>query len=398
MKPINQARRADILAAVRAKKMARSAHAYVRGNTIKFYEWLESTTRCALPEGPPVWICGDCHVGNLGPLADKDGWVDIQIRDLDQTVIGNPAHDLVRLALSMAMAVRGSDLPGATTALMVEEMVKGYCEALSGSVSRKVVSQRQRDAVGKFLNQALRRGWRQLAEERIRDATPTIPKSQKFWDLRKTEAEELRALVESEELRGLITSMGNRKDDAAVKLLDAAYWIKGCSSLGRLRYAAILRVGKDKGLESDYCFLDLKEATSAAAPRAKDASMPHDNAERVVAGARALSPNLGERMLASRLSGRPIVVRELMPQDLKLEVDRLTQIQTIKLARYLSGVVGHAHARQLPAADRKRWKKELQRFSTRLDAPPWLWDSVVQLVAQHEAGYLEHCRKVALAA
>jgi tetratricopeptide (TPR) repeat protein len=22
-----------------------------------------------LPEGPPVWICGDCHVGNLGPLA-----------------------------------------------------------------------------------------------------------------------------------------------------------------------------------------------------------------------------------------------------------------------------------------------------------------------------------------
>jgi len=37
----------------------------------------------------------------------------IQIRDLDQTVIGNPAHDSVRLGLWLASAARGSD-PGAT--------------------------------------------------------------------------------------------------------------------------------------------------------------------------------------------------------------------------------------------------------------------------------------------
>ena len=76
--------------------LARSAHAYVRGSTVSFYEWLESSRRVKLPEGPPVWICGDCHVGNLGPLADTKGRVLVQIRDLDQTVIGNPAHDLVR--------------------------------------------------------------------------------------------------------------------------------------------------------------------------------------------------------------------------------------------------------------------------------------------------------------
>jgi uncharacterized protein (DUF2252 family) len=45
-------------------KMARSAHAYVRGSTVKFYEWLEQQKRGTLPEGPPVWICGDCHAGN----------------------------------------------------------------------------------------------------------------------------------------------------------------------------------------------------------------------------------------------------------------------------------------------------------------------------------------------
>ena len=105
--------------------MARSAHAYVRGSTLKFYEWLEGGG-ATLPQGPSVWICGDCHIGNLGPLADSKGRVAVQIRDLDQTVIGNPAHDLVRLGLSLASAARGSDLPGVTTARMIEQMVAGY--------------------------------------------------------------------------------------------------------------------------------------------------------------------------------------------------------------------------------------------------------------------------------
>jgi aminoglycoside phosphotransferase (APT) family kinase protein len=108
--------RARVLIANRQAKMAQSAHAYVRGNTLHFYEWLKRHSSQAIPEGPPVWICGDCHVGNIGPLADSEGKIEIQIRDLDQAVVGNPAHDLVRLALSLATAARGSDLPGVTVA------------------------------------------------------------------------------------------------------------------------------------------------------------------------------------------------------------------------------------------------------------------------------------------
>ena len=79
--------REHILTQTRNLKMARSAHAYVRGSTVKFYDWLENSRPGELPGGPPVWICGDCHIGNLGPLADAKGHVLIQIRDLDQTVI-----------------------------------------------------------------------------------------------------------------------------------------------------------------------------------------------------------------------------------------------------------------------------------------------------------------------
>jgi uncharacterized protein (DUF2252 family) len=125
--------RAASLTQTRNLKMARSAHAYVRGNTIKFYDWLEASAG-KVPEGPPVWICGDCHLGNLGPLADAKGRVAIQIRDLDQTVIGNPAHDIIRLGLSLASAARGSNLPGVTTARILEQLVSGYEKALSDDI------------------------------------------------------------------------------------------------------------------------------------------------------------------------------------------------------------------------------------------------------------------------
>jgi uncharacterized protein (DUF2252 family) len=32
-----------------------------------------------------------------------------------------------------------------------------------------------------------------------------------------------------------------------------------------------------------------------------------------------------------------------------------------------------------------------------IDAPTWLWQSIVSLAGSHEAGYLEHCRRYAMA-
>jgi uncharacterized protein (DUF2252 family) len=108
---IDASERATVLRRTRNIKMADSAHAYVRGNTFKFYEWLDTTDSSKIPKGPAVWICGDCHVGNLGPLGDADGKINIQIRDFDQTVIGNPAHDLIRLGLSLFRPARCDDGP-----------------------------------------------------------------------------------------------------------------------------------------------------------------------------------------------------------------------------------------------------------------------------------------------
>lgn len=151
-----------LLVAKRNRKMASSAHAYVRGSTTRFYEWLEASSGVALPEGPQAWICGDCHIGNLGPVANTAGALAIQVRDLDQTVIGNPAHDLIRLGLSLAMAARGSDLPGVTTAHMLEHMIDGYEAAFAPEVQGETLD--ASSAMPKSVKLVMREGRRQVLE------------------------------------------------------------------------------------------------------------------------------------------------------------------------------------------------------------------------------------------
>jgi uncharacterized protein (DUF2252 family) len=392
---INPRDRQKTLTAVRNLKMARSAHAFVRGSTERFYQWLESSTRCNLPEGPPIWICGDCHLGNLGPLADTKGRVLIQIRDLDQTVIGNPAHDLVRLGLSLASAARSSDLPGVATARILEELIAGYQNALKGDFRDLKERDHRPKVIQNLLVQSTRRRWRHLAEERLDTVEPKITLGPRFWELTRQERKELARLVESDEIRPTLASLKGRGKDASVALVDAAYWRKGCSSLGRLRYAALLRISE--GDESHICLIDIKEGVAAAAPRAKGAKMPKDNGERVVAGAKALSPNLGQRLMAAKLFGKSVVIRELMPQDLKIEIENLGIDEALRLSRHLASVVGRAHGRQMDPRDRTAWHIELKkRSSASMNAPSWLWQSVVELTSLHEAAYLDHCRRYAL--
>ena len=386
--------RASVLRALQNAKMAASAHAYVRGATVRFYEWLEVNHSWSIPQGPAIWICGDCHLGNLGPIADTEGHVQVQIRDLDQTVIGNPAHDLIRLGLSLATAARGSDLPGITTVRMIETLMEGYESAFP---ENDEPHPEKPQAVKVVMKKAMKRTWKKLARDRIDDTDPVIPLGKRFWPLVREERKAIEALFSAPALGELVTQINHRTDGARIKVIDAAYWRKGCSSLGKLRYAVLLDVDGGSINGDDLCLIDIKEANKAAAPHARGAVMPRDQARRVVEGARHLSPALGDRMRSASLLDKPVIIRELLPQDLKLEIEHLDREEAIKAARFLASVVGHAHCRQMDAKTRSTWRKELQRNRSKtLDAPSWLWSSVVDLVAEHERGYLEHCRKYVL--
>jgi uncharacterized protein (DUF2252 family) len=85
-----------------------------------------------------------------------------------------------------------------------------------------------------------------LANERIENQNQMIPLGSKFWALSKAERIAIAKLSRTPPLRHLATSLRSRDDDSRVEMLDAAYWMKGCSSLGLLRFAMLLGVGTGK--------------------------------------------------------------------------------------------------------------------------------------------------------
>ena len=247
------------------------------------------------------------------------------------------------------------------------------------------------------MKRAAARTWRHLAKERLDGTRPDIPLGKKFWPVSEEERAAIESVFADRSVARLATLVKSRDDDATVELIDSAYWMKGCSSLGLLRYAVLAEVwDKDSG-SSDLCLMDIKEAVESAAPASDGAAMPKDPARRVIEGALHISPFLGERMRATTLLDRPVFVRELMPQDLKLELTQLTADEALKAAEYLATVVGFAHSRQMDSSTRSAWQGELVRHRAKdLDAPTWLWSNVVGLLVDHEGTYLEHCRRYAI--
>lgn len=365
--------------------MARSVHVFVRGAVPQFYEWIDTVE--TIPSLPPLWICGDCHLGNLGPLADADGRVDVQIRDLDQTVVGNPAHDLLRLGLSLISAARSSVLPGASTSAMVDALAGGYRSGLFAEEQP-----REPWAVRTVVRQALGRKWRDLADDRM-GGRDRLPRGKRFWNLTDRERHAVDALFARPAVleQALAFASPGIED---LRVGDAAYWRKGCSSLGSLRVAVLLDLEQSKSGPLRVV-VDVKQALPPVAPIA--GKIPKNDAERVVEGARALAPNLGDRMIPARLLGRSVVLRELKPQDLKIEVEQFSSREASRAAEYLGYVVGRAHGRQIARDGRQEMARALSARKGE-GAPSWLWEAIVDLAAKSEAAYLRHCRRIAGAA
>jgi uncharacterized protein (DUF2252 family) len=300
----------------------------------------------------------------------------------------------------MAMAVRASALPGAVTARVIESIARGYEVILEARASRRELTvEKPPTQVMSSLREARARSRAQLFAERLGKDAGVIPMGKRFWPLTTAERTAVAKLIESAKVKRLITGLTSRANDAPVALVDAAYWVKGCSSLGLWRAAALVRVGRTRSKSRSLALIEIKEALPALAPRSPKARIPGHNGERIVAGARALSPALGDRMAPATILETDVFVRELLPQDLKFELETLGESEAVAVGQYLASVVARAHARQLDASESAGWLETFRKESApHLKAPAWLWASVVDLVALHEGAYLQHCREHALGA
>ena len=68
-------------------------------------------------------------------------------------------------------------------------------------------------------------------------------------------------------LRQLATSFRSRDDEAYVRVRGAAYWMKGCSSLGRLRFAILLAVRSKRSDNGNLCLMRPPPTNGRGAPR-----------------------------------------------------------------------------------------------------------------------------------
>jgi uncharacterized protein DUF2252 len=161
---------------------------------------------------------------------------------------------------------------------------------------------------------------------------------------------------ETRQTRTILTGFGGRCSAPGDR---SAYWCKGCSSLGRLRLAVLVAIWRTEGrtaLPDGHQRGNQGCGTACLGRQNAD-----DNGERVVAGARDLFPFLGGRMISTRLLGKAVLIRALLPQDRKVEIEHLTPDETVNVARFLARVVGRGHARQMDRTDRIHWVNELQR-------------------------------------
>ena len=110
------------------------------------------------------------------------------------------------------MAARGSDLPGVTTAKMIEQMMEGYEEALADKDPD--LRSRRPECVRVVMRQAVERTWAHLGKERLEDTSPTIPLGKRFWPISKEERGEIERIFATEDVRLLVTALRSRENDA----------------------------------------------------------------------------------------------------------------------------------------------------------------------------------------
>jgi uncharacterized protein (DUF2252 family) len=162
-----------------------------------------------------------------------------------------------------------------------------------------------------------------------------------------------------------------------LEIVDAAFRIAGTGGLGALRIAVLTR---GKGGPDGGWILDLKEQLPPSSSFLLEP--PLAGAARVENAARTLLERPPRMLATTELGASSMLVRRLTPQEDKLNLQKLERVDLGPLAGHLGALLGMAHARGAPAAERQPWSAGEQSE---------LLARAVVLAGLHEATYLDFC-------
>ena len=190
------------------ERMKESPFVFLRAT---FYRWLQLWPEiCAdLQAAPRVLAVGDLHVENFGTWRDAEGRLIWGLNDVDEASPLPYTQDLVRLAASALLAIRGGRF-SSSSADACDAILEGYAESL--------------DAGGRPFVLAKRHRWlRDIATNDLRD--PTV-----FWE-KLAALPPVRGRTPAAVLRALMPPQAQR--------FRVARRVAGVGSLGRQRWVAL---------------------------------------------------------------------------------------------------------------------------------------------------------------
>jgi uncharacterized protein (DUF2252 family) len=292
------------LVPIRYGRMLASPLAYLRGAALAMAGDLSG-----LPDtGISVQACGDAHLGNFGIFASPERRLVFDINDFDETLPAPWEWDIKRLAVSLEVAGRCSGYTPRQRTRLVRESAGQYrleMRKLAGlgdldvwyargeldelqSRFRVVLTQRERSLAGTDLSAAghevhsLPAIVRAGGPPRIKSMPPLVVP---LTDLTVGGNDELGAQLDRI-VSGYRASLApdRRYVMSQFAVADMARKVSGIGSVGLLCWVVLL-TGRD---DSDYLFLQLKQAQSSVLSQFVGASSFPAQGERVVTGQRLM--------------------------------------------------------------------------------------------------------------
>jgi len=365
-------------------RMAASPLAFLRGSAPLFYRLLAEES--SLREGPDGtgWLSGDAHLENFGAYRtdrkrddasgerEKDPVI-FGVNDFDEAVVAPFRYDVLRLVTSLILGSRELRTGGKRTLDLCRRLLDGHRAALASDGSPPP---RPR-IVERLLEKVDRRSQKDLLEARTEGSH-----GRRHFSLGERYAS-LSAEVRASAIDGFHTYAKGFNpsfiDPLRLEIEDLAFRIAGTGSLGCLRIAVLTR-GKG-GDDGEFVF-DMKEETEpAAAPLVSEPSP--EPVERVLTAMKACLPHPPRMLGSAVVSGRPMLVRRLAPQEDKLDLTKVDPDDLPALASHLGALLGCTH----------------RHGGTALPSAPWsdaeldgIVERAIALAGIHESAYLAFCK------
>ena len=368
--------------------MSLSPLAMLRGSAPLFYEIL--ARHPALAEGPPGegWLVGDAHLENFGAYRtgalslietrqthEKESVV-FDLNDFDDAFVGAWRLDVLRLLTSLVLGGREMGVNGRRALELCDALLDAY--AASAFHRKRIPS--GPEVITRLVANVRGRTRRELLDAR----TEVVRGTRRFMrgPRYETLAPKLRAKAEKAFAKyGKRLSRADRVPADALEVIDAAFRIAGTGSLGSLRVAVLVR---GKGGRDGAWIFDMKaQGVPSAARLVRPPRLePADRVATAIGACLARPP----RMIGTtKLRGESMFVRRLTPQEDKLDLGRLAEVDLEPLARHLGALLGAAHHRGARRPPRRLWN-ESDRAGIIARA--------IALAGAHESMYLAYCDQV----